>query len=108
MPLAILSIELVVGWSIPVLLDRWAPLCGPCRMLTPTIDALAAESGGKYLVAKLNVDENPATAARFNISSIPTMLIFDRGQLADRLVGLQSKSAIAGKLANVSTLASRE
>jgi thioredoxin 2 len=96
--------DVVLGSSIPVLLDCWAAWCGPCRMLTPTIDALAAESGGKYLVAKLNVDENPATAARFNISSIPTMLIFDRGQLADRLVGLQSKAAIAAKLTGMTTV----
>jgi len=92
--------DLVLGASTPVLLDCWAPWCGPCRMLAPTIDALAAESGGKYLVAKLNTDENPATASRFKIDSIPTLLIFHHGQLVDRLVGLQPKAAIAGKLAD--------
>jgi thioredoxin 1 len=68
-------------------------------MLAPTLDALSAESGGRYLIAKLNTDENPQTASRFDISSIPTMLIFKGGQLVDRLVGLQPKAAIAGRLA---------
>ena len=90
--------ETVLRSDIPVLLDCWAPWCGPCRMLTPTIDALAAEAGGRYLVGKLNTDQNPATASRFNISSIPTLLVFHRGQLVDRLVGVQSKAAIAAKL----------
>jgi thioredoxin 2 len=91
----------VLGSDVPVLVDCWAPWCGPCRMLTPTIDALAAEAGGRYLVGKLNTDENPATASRFNISSIPTLLVFHHGKLADRLVGVQSKAAIAGKLEGV-------
>jgi thioredoxin 2 len=97
----------VLKATTPVLLDCWAPWCGPCRMLTPTIDALAAESGGKYVVGKLNVDENPSTASRFNISSIPTMLIFHQGQLVERLVGLQPKAAIAGKLASVAGMAGK-
>ena len=83
----------------PVLVDCWAAWCGPCRMLAPTIDALAAESNGRYVVAKLDTDANPQTAARFRISSIPTMLIFKRGQLVDQLVGLQPKQAIAARLA---------
>ncbi|HET8782015.1 MAG TPA: thioredoxin [Pyrinomonadaceae bacterium] len=82
----------------PVLVDAWAPWCGPCRMIAPTIDQLAAESQGRYKITKLNVDENPMTASRFQIASIPTMLIFRDGQLVDRLIGLQSKPAIAERL----------
>jgi thioredoxin len=93
--------DVVLAADVPVLVDCWAPWCGPCRMLTPTIDALATEAGGKYLVGKLNTDENPSVASRFKIDSIPTLLIFHHGQLVDRVVGLQSKAAIAGRLANL-------
>ena len=82
----------------PVLVDAWAPWCGPCRIIGPVIDQLAAESQGRYKVGKLNVDENPQTAARYQIASIPTLLIFRDGQLVDRLIGLQSKQAIAERL----------
>ena len=85
----------------PVLLDAWAPWCGPCRMLTPTLEQLAKESNGRYVIAKLNTDENPHTASQFNISALPTMLLFKDGKLVDRLVGLQPKPAIASKLASV-------
>jgi thioredoxin len=84
----------------PVLLDCWAEWCGPCRMLTPVLDQLASESKGQYIIAKLNVDENPQTAAQFGIRSIPTMLIFKNGTLVDRLVGVQPKEAIAARLAS--------
>ena len=82
----------------PVLVDAWAPWCGPCRMIAPAIDQLAAESQGRYKITKLNVDENPMTASRYQIASIPTLLIFRDGQLIDRLIGLQSKPAIAERL----------
>src|SRR5256885_2446838 len=83
----------------PVLIDTWATWCPPCRMLAPTIDALAKESGGKWVVGKLDTDKNPRVASEFNISSIPTLLIFKRGKLVDQLVGVQPKQAIASRLA---------
>ncbi|HKG58549.1 MAG TPA: thioredoxin TrxC [Pyrinomonadaceae bacterium] len=82
----------------PVLVDCWAPWCGPCRMVGPILDQLAAESDGRYRITKLNVDENPQIASRFQIASIPTMLIFKDGQLIDRLIGAQSKEVIAQHL----------
>ena len=82
----------------PVLVDCWAPWCGPCRMIAPVLDQLAAESNGTYRIVKLNVDENPQVSSRFQISSIPTMLIFKDGKLIDRLVGAQPKQAIAERL----------
>ena len=87
--------------SLPVLLDCWAPWCGPCRMLAPTIEQLAEEKAGTIKVAKLNVDENPQTAMKFGIMSIPTMLIFKNGEVVDRLVGVQPKAAIEQKLENL-------
>ena len=83
----------------PVLIDCWADWCGPCRMIAPVLDQLAKESSGRYVIGKLNVDENPASAARFNIRSIPSLLIFKNGKLVDRLVGAQPKQAIAEHLA---------
>ena len=85
--------------SAPVLVDAWAAWCGPCRMIAPILDQLAAESGGRYKISKLNVDENPRTAAQFNIRSIPTLLIFKNGKLVDQIIGAQPEQAIAARLA---------
>ena len=84
--------------SRPVLVDAWAEWCGPCRMVAPVLDQLAAESNGRYKIAKLNVDENPRTAAQFNIRSIPTLLIFKNGKLVDQIVGVVPKQTIAARL----------
>jgi thioredoxin len=83
---------------LPVLVDAWAAWCGPCRMIAPVIDELAAEMAGRVRVAKLNVDENPATAARFDLRSIPTLLVFKGGREVDRIVGVQPKSEISRRL----------
>lgn len=83
----------------PVVLDAWAPWCGPCRMITPVMEQLAAESNGRYVVAKLNVDENPRTASQFRIEGIPTLLFFKDGKLVDRVVGVAPKPTIEQKLA---------
>ena len=85
--------------SQPVLVDAWAEWCGPCRTIAPVLDQLAAESDGRYKIAKLNVDENPRTAAQFNIRSIPTMLIFKNGKLVDQIIGALPKQVIAARLA---------
>jgi thioredoxin 2 len=83
---------------LPVLVDAWAAWCGPCRTIAPVIDALAAELAGRVRVAKLNVDENPATASRFAIRSIPTLLVFAGGREVDRIVGAQPAAVIRERL----------
>jgi thioredoxin 2 len=101
-PLEVSSAEafdhLIANASLPVVVDYWAPWCGPCRMVGPIVDELATELAGKVRVAKLNVDDNPATAARFDIRSIPTLLVMAGGREVDRIVGALPKAAIRQRL----------
>jgi thioredoxin len=87
--------------TTPVLLDCWATWCGPCKMLAPTIEKLADELAGKIKVAKLDVDENPKTAMKLEIMSIPTLLVYKDGKIVDQLVGAQPKSEIEKHLVNI-------
>ena len=86
---------------VPVLVDAWAPWCGPCRMVAPVLDELAGEMAGRVRIAKLNVDDNPQTAARFNIRSIPTLLLMKDGREVDRIVGVQPKAEISRRVERV-------
>jgi thioredoxin 2 len=85
----------------PVLLDLWADWCGPCHMIAPTIDQLSSEMAGRVKVAKVNIDENPGTANRFDVRSIPTLLVLKGGKVVDRLVGVQPKHEIVRRLEKV-------
>lgn len=93
--------EEVDGSPLPVLLDMWAPWCGPCRMIAPLIAQLASELAARVKVAKLNTDENPMTASRFNVRSIPTLLVLKNGKEIDRLVGAMPKQEILRRLESI-------
>src|SRR5688500_7945288 len=82
----------------PVLVDFWAPWCGPCRMIAPTVEQLATEYAGKVRIGKLNTDENPQLAASHNISSIPTLLLFKGGKVVDKTIGVTPKPQLAAML----------
>ena len=93
--------------ALPVLVDAWAPWCWPCQMLGLVVEEIALEMAGRLRVDKLNVDENPSTAARFAISSVPTLLLFARGREVDRIVGVQTKADIARRIERVLRVSSR-
>ncbi len=88
----------ITGTNKPVLVDFWAPWCGPCKAIAPVLQQVAAEIGEKVTIAKVNVDNNGEIAGRYGIRAIPTLLLFKNGQIVDQVVGLTSKEALKGKL----------
>jgi thioredoxin 1 len=93
--------ETVLQSSVPVIVDFWAPWCGPCHMVAPILDEIAKEYAGQLIVAKINTDENPNWAMRFGVRGIPTMLFIKNGEEVDRQVGAVPKQFIANKLAPI-------
>jgi thioredoxin 1 len=91
--------ETVKGSDVPVLVDFWAEWCGPCKMIAPILDEIASEQGGRLRIAKLNVDENPDTARKFEVMSIPTLIVFADGEVRKRLVGAKGKGQLLQDLA---------
>ncbi len=88
----------VIKSPIPVLVDFWAPWCGPCKMIGPLLDEIAKESGDRFRIAKVNIDDDPTLMQRFNVRAVPTLLFFSGGEVRDQLVGGAPKKTILEKL----------
>ena len=96
--------EMAAKSALPALIDLWAPWCAPCRMIAPVIEQLAAEYAGKAVVGKVNVDENPAIASRYGVTSIPTLMFLKNGDVKDQMIGVpagNAKRVIEEKLKNI-------
>ena len=90
--------KVVLNSNIPVVVDFWAPWCGPCKMIAPVLNEIAQEIGDRFRVAKVNIDDDPALQQRFNIRGVPALLFFSNGELRDQIVGVAAKRAIIDKL----------